>query len=299
MQGILYFWIKKIFSQDRRNQFKKKLMQLRSRTANLKKTIYGTFHTPELMSHILSEIGTDFDVLMVHASYSDMLPMFADSPAQLVSALVDFCKRNDKTLVMPAFYFGRFTENYLAYYQEHPHFDVLKTPSQMGIVSEMFRRMDHVERSLHPVHSVCALGPLAKDIVGEHATCGTTFGEDSPFGKMTHFNTRILGIGVKYFRCLTQVHTAEDFLKDQYPLPARLVELPVTITDAQKNKQSLNVIYRTFPGKVRDATILKKLLKRDELVEWKFHGVSLFQVTAKRVTDALCDAALMNQTIYR
>ena len=299
MQGLVYFWLKKMFSQEKRNQLKKQMQKWRSRTNGLKKILFRPYSAEALIEHIESQIGHDFDILMVHASYQDMLPMFQDSPAKLVEVLIQFCQEYDITLAMPAFFFGRNTDNHIEFYQKYPKFDNLRTPSQMGLISEMFRRTESVLRSLHPSHSVCALGPLADQVVRTHHTCGTTFGEGSPFGVMAKYNTKIIGLGVKYFRCLTQVHTAEDILKEHSPLQAEVLTIPVEMMTDQDESKNIEYHYRTFPGKVRDATVLRKLLKREELVEWSFHGTPLFHTMAKRVTDALCQAAQNSRTIYR
>ena len=299
MQGFIYFWLKKIFSQEKRNQLKKQMQKWRSKTIGLKKLLFQPYSAEALIEHIESKVGHDFDILMVHASYQDMLPMYADSPAKLVEALVQFCQKYDITLAMPAFFFGRNTDNHIEFYQAHPKFNSQRTPSKMGLISEMFRRTDNVVRSLHPSHSVCALGPLANQIIRTHHTCGTTFGEGSPFGVMAKYNTKIIGLGVKYFRCLTQVHTAEDILKEHFPVQAAVVAIPVKMMIKQDESGIIEYHYRTFPGKVRDATVLRKLLKTEELVEWSFHGTPLFYTTAKRVTDVLCRAAQTGLTIYR
>ena len=40
-------------------------------------------------------------------------------------------------------------------------FDARSTPSCVGAITEAFRAMPSVKRSLHPTHSVAAIGPLA------------------------------------------------------------------------------------------------------------------------------------------
>ena len=47
-------------------------------------------------------------------------------------------------------------------------FDVRRTPSMMGMVSEMFRRRADVLRSLHPTHPILARGPQAARFIDGH-----------------------------------------------------------------------------------------------------------------------------------
>lgn len=51
---------------------------------------------------------------------------------------------------------------------ENPNFDTLKTPTNTGIICEIFRRNQGVRRSIHYNSSVCALGEDAEDIIGDH-----------------------------------------------------------------------------------------------------------------------------------
>src|SRR5215471_3417369 len=56
-------------------------------------------------------------------------------------------------------------------------FDVRQTPSCVGIISETFRAMHGSIRSLHPTHSVAAIGPRAPWIIAAHDQCTTPCGE--------------------------------------------------------------------------------------------------------------------------
>ena len=98
-------------------------------------------------------------------------------------------------------------------------FNVDKTPTTVGLLNEMFRRKNGVLRSAHPTHSIAAYGPKAKEITENHHLCDTTFGSATPFGIMNSYDTKILGLGVYYYRNLTHVHVAEDLLKESFPFP--------------------------------------------------------------------------------
>ena len=47
-------------------------------------------------------------------------------------------------------------------------FDVRRTPSYTGILTEFARRQRKAIRSLHPTKSVCAIGPAAKELTATH-----------------------------------------------------------------------------------------------------------------------------------
>ena len=58
-------------------------------------------------------------------------------------------------------------------FKHEPRFDVRRTPWQMGMLTELFRRMKGVHQSLHPTHGVAALGPLAAEMTAGHDRAAT------------------------------------------------------------------------------------------------------------------------------
>ena len=119
---------------------------------------------------------------MVHSGVSHLQPMYQGDARSLLELMLRIAG-SERTLAMPAFFFGTFPELFdLAYYRKYPRFDVRRTPSQMGLVTELFRRTPGVTRSLHPTHSICALGPLANELCATHHLSPWRFGELSPFG---------------------------------------------------------------------------------------------------------------------
>jgi aminoglycoside 3-N-acetyltransferase len=151
-------------------------------------------------------------------------------------------------------------------------------------------------RSLHPTHSVCALGPLAASITSEHHVGNTTCGARSPFARMAELDTVIIGLGKPYYHVLTQVHAAEDLLGDRFPLPRRFRDVEMTLADGK-----VEYPYR-FRAELNPGTLrldrLSRMLAPGDLVEWRFHGVPIFWVRAGRVTRALVEAAQRGETLY-
>ena len=295
MKSFLYHLIRKILTQKSRNQLKGLILRIKMKLGFFYKVRYGTFNTREISNEIKSKIGGDFDILMVHCSMNDLVPMYSQSANDLLNELVSIC-RPDKTLVMPAFIFGGTDQDVIKYYKTKKTFNAQKDPSQMGILSFLFGRLSNVQRSLHPVISVYALGPLAKELVEKHHLCDTNCGENTPFGIMAQRKTIILGIGTYYFRCLSQVHAAEDIMGDKFPIKIKKKKIPVMIIDNNNQIQyELSVSTDQIPRRIE---ILNQLLSEGDLNEWEFHGVPLFHTTAKSVTDTLIAAAKEGVTIY-
>jgi aminoglycoside N3'-acetyltransferase len=233
---------------------------------------------------------------MVHSSFDGLLPMFKGRANELVSMLIKFCGP-DRTLVMPSFVMGGRNFDTREYYRARP-FDVHRTPSETGLVGELFRRMPGVLRSVHPTCSICALGPLAGELTASHHLARTGLGKDSPFGLMTRRRTAILGLGVEYYRCLTHAHTATSELGDEFPIKFSHASISVTLVDheGRRIEHELGLPDRS---KKLDLRVLWSLLSREELAEWRFHGVPMFIVPqAGIVTKRLVDAARRGITIY-
>jgi len=258
--------------------------------------VHGTFTTEELIAELARRLPTDFEILMVHSSFDGLLPMYKGTPKDLVQALIDFCGP-ERTLAMPSFVMGGRTYDIAEYFRSRP-FDVRRTASEMGLVAEIFRRAPNVWRSLHPTCSICALGPLAKEMTAGHHVSQEGLSPDSPFGVMTRRRTAILGLGVEYYRSLTHVHTARYEMGDAFPIKFAKPSTQVTLVDYDGSRYdyTLGLADRT---KKLDLRILWSVLSRNELAEWRFHGVPIFVVPqAGMLTERLIEAARRGITVY-
>lgn len=89
-------------------------------------------------------------------------------------------------------------------------------PSDVGYLSEYFRKLPGAIRSNHASHSVAAIGKYAEYITSTHGETGlrhgiygdTPFAADSPWDKMYELNTKTLFIGC-WVRACTFRHLAE------------------------------------------------------------------------------------------
>jgi aminoglycoside 3-N-acetyltransferase len=288
--------LRRFLSQDRRTELKRLQGVTRKKFAPVLATFHGRFTTEELIAALSQRLPADFEILMVHSSFDTLLPMYRGNAKELLAGLIDFCGPN-RTLVMPSFVMGGRSYDAGSYFASKP-FDVRTTPSEMGMVAEIFRRTPGVVRSLHPTASVCALGPLARELTTDHHLSEKGLGPDSPFGVMTRRSTAITGIGVEYFRCLTHVHAASQKMGDAYPVKLRSITTPVTLVDYQGNRHDYQLGLPDRSKKL-DLTVLWSILSKDELREWTFHGVPLFVVPSAGVlTDRLIEAAGRGITVF-
>jgi len=99
----------------------------------------------------------------------------------------------------------------------NPVFDLKATPSVIGAMTNFFREYPGVERSLHPTHSVCALGARQKEYVCDHWKDDTPVGENSPFRRLFEFGGKVLFLGCST-RSNTSMHGVEQYAEVPYVL---------------------------------------------------------------------------------
>lgn len=142
-------------------------------------------------------------------------------------------------------------------------FDAAKTPSAVGKISETFRLRSDAHRSLHPVHSVAAVGRHAEYITSGHDLCETGCGPGSPYYKIKDLGGKVMLLGVDMDRN-TIMHSLEEEIDARYlhtldiPAPTYMPEGTATFT------------LKKFPPGHRDFLRLTPFLrKRDALTEGK------------------------------
>jgi aminoglycoside 3-N-acetyltransferase len=288
--------LRSFLTQERRTQLKQLQGKARKRLSPVLSTVYGNFGAAELTAELRRRLPADFEILMVHSSVDALQPMYQGSVKELLDSLLEVCGPK-RTLVMPSFVMGGRTYNTAEYFQSRP-FNVRTTPSEMGLLAEIFRRTPRVLRSLHPTCSVCAFGPLAEELTKGHHLSTSGMGHDSPYGVMTRRPTAILGLGVEYYRCLTHVHTATSQMGDEYPIKFLGGSMQVTLVDYDGSRCEYELGLPDLSKKL-DLRVLWSLLSKEELVEWRFHGVPMFMISrASVVTERLIAAARRGVTIF-
>ena len=182
----------------------------------IKKKYVDTFlsYSPLDLEKKLQELGVmQGDTLMVHSSWSTF-----NGFQGLVQDAIKVLKKTvstDGTLLMLSMPYGNATYEY---FEELKCFNVRRTPSRMGMMSEVFRRQKDVLRSLHPAHPVLALGKEAAWFTLGHEKCLYSCGEGSPFAKLADCNGKVLFFDVA-FNTLTFFHYIEHLLREKLPVP--------------------------------------------------------------------------------
>jgi len=180
----------------------------------------------------LRAIGiSESDTLLVHSNFKPDSG-FQGTPLDLVNALADLVGQKGN-LLMVSIPFRGAAYDYLA---QGKTFHVRKTLSMMGLVTEMFRRKEGTQRSLHPTHPVLAYGKNAEWLVADHERGLYPCGPGSPFEKFYRLKGKILFYDVS-FASITFFHYVEDLLKERLPFPVYSERL-FTVTAVDVNGES-------------------------------------------------------------
>src|SRR5882672_560736 len=96
-------------------------------------------------------------------------------------------------------------------------FDVRRTPSYTGILTEFARRQRKAIRSLHPTKSVCAIGPAAPELTSTHHLSPYPYDTNSPYYKLIAGGGKIVGLGATT-NYISFGYCVDDAWKEKFPV---------------------------------------------------------------------------------
>lgn len=188
------------------------------------------------LSNDLRKLGIKSgDILLVHCGFRNI---HAESPAAVIAALENVIG-SEGTLVMPSFPGG--SEFMLA--QSGAVVDTRNRPSDCGVITETFRKMPGVIRSLSPGHCMAARGKLAEELMRDHEKCLVSAGWGSPFEKIINRRGKIVMIGTDNSHNTT-LHYVEN--THGAPTVSRILFYPSVIDS--NGKRILVPTYPHMPG---------------------------------------------------
>lgn len=156
------------------------------------------------------------DLLLVHSSLKSIGRVDGGAPT-VARAFIDAVSP-DGSVFVPTYT-----------YDQHP-WDAASAPSVVGAITEAFRHLPGVIRSLHCTHSVAGAGPEAHQILQGHELTDP-FSIDSPLGKLWKRNAWVLLLGCDH-RSSSIIHVAEE--AEQVPQLARTREQTILSKDGPR-----------------------------------------------------------------
>lgn len=206
------------------------------------------------------------DTVVLHGSLSS-LGVVEDGTDAVVDAVLHVIGA-EGTLVVPTFN-----------YSPNP-FDPFVTPSVCGRITEAVRMRPDAVRSLHPTHSVAAIGRDAEEITRNHENVHP-FGIGSPLYKIFDRNGKVLQIGVGH-DTNSIVHVAEELAEVPYVNRIRDVRI------AGPRSEIIRVTVRR-PGCSRGFPKLEDILEEADAILETVVGEALLRLM---LAGAVVNAAL-------
>ncbi len=215
--------------------------------------------TEEIMVKALKELGVEEgDALLSHSSFKSLGG--CENGADTVISAMKQAVGEEGTVLFPTLCQKDWDHVY-----ENWHMDA---PSDVGYLTNYFRKLPGVKRSNQATHSVAACGKMADYITGTHGESGlrygifgdTPFASDSPWQKMYEPNVKTLFIGCSTKAC-TFRHLAEYIVMEEYLEKAK----KAPITRRRKKRSGITPNTRnTAYGLISKAPILKSFFERKE-----------------------------------
>jgi len=196
------------------------------------------------------------------------------------------------TLVMPTH----------PYYRDDPGFmfdksglrlryDRVRTPSKVGLLTEMFRRSPMAIRSQHPLSAVAAEGPLAESITGGLPAAGDLpHGVNSPYKRLCDAGGLVVSINVPLINALTVVHVAEELRDADWPVKGFFYERTFDIRSG--NSVMTTVVRERHPTWVRFISLRAlraDLIREGRVIDECIDGVKVGFANAAGVVDYMLE----------
>jgi len=233
------------------------------------------------------------DVVVIHSSIGNLNLGF---PYDRILSLIHEIVGGEGTLLFPTY--PRLTS--YKFLLSGEVFDIRKSPSYTGILSEFARQHKDAIRSLHPTKSVCAIGPRARELTETHQHSLHPCDTFSPFYKIMKYNARVIGLGVSTQQGLSPVHTVEDALIDEFPVDLyhkRLFAAKCINYDGQTE------IVHTYGHNIENMKLqvprfMAGHVPADIGRDITIQGMKFFRADAKKLFDLMVDLARKGITVY-
>ena len=204
-----------------------------------------------IIPRVLERLGVPRDgLVMVHSAFKEFARHGFDAE-KVLHEIVDYMEPG--TLLLP-------TMSWRYVKPAEPVFDELETPSNVGILTEIFRNSFAARRSLHPTHSVAGRGALTDTLLGEHHLDDTPCSARSPFGRLAEHDGHVVMMGIG-MDCCTLIHHVEEVIAPDLYL--RPVEERETYTCRDRAGEEVTVHLRRHLFLPRDYWQFQDMLASD------------------------------------
>jgi aminoglycoside N3'-acetyltransferase len=145
-------------------------------------------------------------------------------------------------------------------------YQVERTPSSVGLLTEIFRRTASVRRSAHPLSSLAVRGLLAEELLHDNLNDRRPLphGRDSGYYRFCMRGGGVISLGLGVIKPLTILHVAEEVRDEAWPVPGFFYERQFDVREGQNEPRRV-VVRERRPEFVRSLAL--SLVRQDLLRE--------------------------------
>ena len=264
-----------------------------NRHKKIKKTNIPSISSSSLIDQLSNAGIKRGDLLILHTSFKT-LRAAKETPSQIIDRLIDFLG-NSGTLALPAI--PLFTEG--PEISERMTADLSDlvldycpktTPSWTGALPNELIKYKEAIRSLHPLNSMVAIGPLAEPMMERNieGDLPLACGINSAWYFCYKRNAKVIAIGADLAHSLTMIHVAEDMWAENWVVPNWYRKRKFRVLT---NKSIINLIVRErkphWAQHYAERTLSKDLIKLKITNKFKKDGVNFEILNSKDLIDYL------------
>ena len=234
--------------------------------------------------------------LIIHGSISN-IGKFDKPVSEFVNSWLQQLDLTSQTVLVPALPYNTSMREYL---EGCTAFDVRTARNAMGAISSVISKLPGARRSVHPTHSVVAIGANAEAYVTGHELGDTPFGASSPYRKLTERHGKILmfGVGLNSVTCF---HVYEDMMGAQMPVKVYLEQrFQIPCVDASgKHLVVTTACHNPSVSAIRECERARdELMKAGAIVSYPLGESELSVVDARLFTITLLKMLAAGKSIY-
>ncbi len=233
------------------------------------------------------------DTVLVHSSF-DAFEGFQGKPTDVISSLQGLVGEGG-ILMMPTMTFSGTAVDYA---RANPVVDLGRSPSRMGLLTELFRRTPDVIRSVHPTHPMAVWGRDANLVAHGHHLAKTPCGVGTPFEALLKRQGKIILLGTD-ISVLTFFHMLEEALESDFPV-APFTEEVFHLNSKTRDGEILSTSCRLFEPSVSRRRNLHKMVpylkKAGAWHQSKVGGLEITVLGAANVDKAV--RGMIKQGVY-
>jgi aminoglycoside 3-N-acetyltransferase len=278
-----------------RKRLKNRLRSVVRQMRRLYISKFRSFNAEDLAAALRRAGIVDGDQLLLHSSFEEHHG-FRGGVVELIDCLVS-AVGSAGGIYMVSMPYASSTAEYL---RGNPVFDLRRTPSRMGLVSEFFRRRSGVIRSRHPTHPVLGIGVHAREVLAGHEAAEYSCGPGSPFERLLHRDGKLAFMNVS-MDTMTYFHYLEHLIAASLPFPLYEPEpMEARMRDEAGSEEVLKTwVFSMEAIRRRRPPILQDWMEGAGLIKTVKVGATCIRVMSLRaVTDLVLERAARGEFFY-